>query len=104
MGQGVVEQDVVRQDVTGVISLGRTSWGKRLVGQNIVGQNFVGQDVAWAISQGQEVSGAGGSGAGSRESTFLSMLIMINRSLHRPSGFSKEARSDLKDYSFSSYE
>ena len=33
-----------------------------------MGQKFVGQDVAGAISLGQEVGGAGGSGAGSRES------------------------------------
>ena len=32
-----------------------------------MGQNFVGQDVTGAISLAQEVSGAGGSGAGSRE-------------------------------------
>ena len=42
------------------------------MGQDIVGQNFVGQDVAGSItiSLGQDVSGAGGSGAGSRESLF----------------------------------
>ena len=33
-----------------------------------MGQNFVGQGVTEAISLGQEVSGAEGSGAGSRES------------------------------------
>ena len=32
-----------------------------------MGQDIVGQDVAGAISLGQEVSGAGGSGAGSRD-------------------------------------
>ena len=33
-----------------------------------MGQNFAGLDVTGAISLGQKVSGAGGSGAGSRES------------------------------------
>ena len=47
---------------------GRTSWGRRSMGQNLVGQNFVGQDVTWEIYLGQDVSRAGGSGAGSRES------------------------------------
>ena len=39
------------------------------MGQDVVGQNFVRQDVTGTISLGQEVSGAGGFGAGSRDPT-----------------------------------
>ena len=37
-------------------------------------KNFVGQDVIGAISLGREVGGAGGSGAGNRESNYGSMI------------------------------
>ena len=97
-----LRQSVEGQDVTGAKSMGQEVSGAEICGAGCRGDTrpargskltllsqrenartvdgyhpSMGQDVTGAISLGQEVSGAGGSGAGSRESRTIGAMYML---------------------------